>query len=173
MCTWKTKSRQILPAMQRYIPTRVQRSDSNTSKNWVMDGSVAWVLLLTYFWASSWRRQWRRRDSLLGEDGVDERDGLVVGSPETSRRENKELWWCRARKDARLDTGGIDGGLPFYGRKGAATIIQTTRGRGRWSNGGGNTRLDNGQPVRSRWRDRGRGKEMAERCHGVVWSWHW
>jgi hypothetical protein len=38
--------------------------------------------------------------------------------------------------------------------------------------GGGNTGLDDGQPVRSRRRDRGRGKEMAERCHSVVQSWH-
>jgi hypothetical protein len=44
-------------------------------------------------------------------------------------------------------------GFPFYGRSGAATVIQPTR-----LSGGGNTRLDNGQPVRSWRRDRGCGK---------------
>jgi hypothetical protein len=39
--------------------------------------------------------------------------------------------------------------------------------------GGGNTGLHNGRPVRSRWRDHGRGKEMAGRRHGVMQSWHW
>jgi hypothetical protein len=39
--------------------------------------------------------------------------------------------------------------------------------------GGGNTGLDNGQPVRSRRRDRGRGKKkMVERRDDVVQSWH-
>jgi hypothetical protein len=38
--------------------------------------------------------------------------------------------------------------------------------------GGGNTELDNGQPVKSWRHDRGREKEMAERRHDVVRSWH-
>jgi hypothetical protein len=31
-------------------------------------------------------------------------------------------------KEARPGTGGIDGGLPFYGRSGAATVIQNHPG---------------------------------------------
>jgi hypothetical protein len=38
--------------------------------------------------------------------------------------------------------------------------------------GGGNTGLDNGQPLRSRRRNRGRRKEMAVRRHDIVRSWH-
>jgi hypothetical protein len=121
--------------MQRYIPASVQRSDSNTSKNGVMDGNVAWVLLLTYFRASSRHRWWRRRDSLLGE----ERDGrerwLVASWPTTSQRENKEQWWCRARKDVRLGTGCIDKRASSLWSQRAATVIQTTRGIRWWQHG--------------------------------------
>jgi hypothetical protein len=68
MCTWKTKSRQISPAMQRYIPTNVQWSVSNTSKMGSQLTARTWVLLLTYSRASSQRRQRRRRNNLLGGD---------------------------------------------------------------------------------------------------------
>jgi hypothetical protein len=37
---------------------------------------------------------------------------------------------------------------------------------------GGRTGLDNGRPVMSRQRDRGHGREMAERRHNVVPLWH-
>jgi hypothetical protein len=89
----------------------------------------------------------------LVRNRADSRDGLGAGWPNSSRREIKERWWGRAWKVSRFGTGGIDGGLSFYGRSGAAIVIQTTR-----VSGGGNTGLDNGQPVRS-WRcDRGCGK---------------
>jgi hypothetical protein len=56
-------------------------------------------------------------------NGVDERDGKwQVGQKLTGGEQ--EWWWCRARKDVRLGTDGTDGGLPFYGRRGAATVIQ-------------------------------------------------
>jgi hypothetical protein len=68
MCTWTANSRQIPPAIQRYILTSVQWSDSNSPKNWVMGVSVARVLLPAYSRASSGRcgRGWR--NSLLGEE---------------------------------------------------------------------------------------------------------
>jgi hypothetical protein len=57
MCTWKTKSRQIPSAMQRYIPTSVNRRDSNISKNGAMVGDAGWVsslgLILSFFWRLS------------------------------------------------------------------------------------------------------------------------
>jgi hypothetical protein len=84
MSTWTANNRQILLAMQRYIPTSIQRSDSNTSKNWVMGGSVAQVLLPTYFGASSRHRQRRRRNNLLGEERNRRERWLVAGGPKTS-----------------------------------------------------------------------------------------
>jgi hypothetical protein len=74
-CTWTTNSRQIPPTIQRYIPINVQQKDSNSSEDWVMGVSLAWVLLQVYFRASS-RRHGRRRGQLarrgtkqLGEMG--------------------------------------------------------------------------------------------------------
>jgi hypothetical protein len=57
-------------------------------------------------------------------NGADRRDGLVAGWLKTSKRENKERRCCRARKDARLSTGSIDVGLPFYGHSVEATVTQ-------------------------------------------------
>jgi hypothetical protein len=75
----------------------------------------------------------------------------VAGWPKTSRRENKERWWCRARKDARLGIGGLDGGIPFYGRSGAATVIQNYPRLGPMEqSGGGSAGLDKGRSMRSR-----------------------
>jgi hypothetical protein len=68
MCTWTANSRQILLAVQIYIPISVQRSNSKSSKDWVMGVSVARVLPPVYFRASSRRHQRRRKNSLLGEE---------------------------------------------------------------------------------------------------------
>jgi hypothetical protein len=54
-------------------------------------------------------------------------------------------------------------GLPLYGRSGLQRSSKPPE-----VSGGGNTGLDNGQPVRSPRRDRGCGREMVEQCHGVV-----
>jgi hypothetical protein len=70
MCTWTANSRQIPSAIQRYIHTIVQRSDSNSSKNWVMGVSVARVPPPAYFRAPSRCRRWRRRNNLLDEERI-------------------------------------------------------------------------------------------------------
>jgi hypothetical protein len=69
MCTWIANSIQIPPAIQKYIPTNIQRNDLNSSKNYVIGVGVARVLIPAYFRASSRWRQRRRRNSLLGEEG--------------------------------------------------------------------------------------------------------
>jgi hypothetical protein len=89
MCTWTASSRQIPPAIQRYIHTSVQRSDSNSSKNWVMGVSVARVLLPAYFHASSWRRGRRRRNSLLGEEWNNRERWASGRMTKTSWRKNR------------------------------------------------------------------------------------
>jgi hypothetical protein len=111
MCTWTANSRHIPPTIQRYIPTSVQWSDSNSSKDWVMGVSAAWVLLLAYFRASSRRRGRRQRGSSLGKERNRWERWASGGVIKTSWREDKsggdiELRWFGAT------------GLPFYGRNG-------------------------------------------------------
>jgi hypothetical protein len=90
-CTWTANSRQIPPMIQRYIPTNVQRSVSNSSEDWVMGVSLAWVLLPIYFRASSRRRGWRRRAACSVRNGTDGRDGLVAVWPRLAGGRTREV----------------------------------------------------------------------------------
>jgi hypothetical protein len=150
MCTWTANSRQISPVIQRYIHTSVQRSDSNSSENWVMGVSVARVLLSAYFPASSRHRGRRQRNSLLGAE-QNWWEGWFSGRvAKTSWRENKS--------DGAVELGLIQGlvsvvlgkGLPFNGRSGLQRSSKPAGVSCVY-----NTELDNGPPVRSRWRERG------------------
>jgi hypothetical protein len=104
MCIWTANSRQIPPAIQRYIPTSVQRSDLNTSQNWSIGVRV--VRAPAYFRASSWRRQRRRRNGLLGEEWNRWERWASGRVAKTGWTEKQERWWFRAQTDAML---GIDG----------------------------------------------------------------
>jgi hypothetical protein len=68
MCTWTANSRQIPPTIQRYIPINVQRSDSNSSEDWVMGVGVARFPPPAYLQASPQRCGRRWRNILLGEE---------------------------------------------------------------------------------------------------------
>jgi hypothetical protein len=118
-CTWTANSKQIPPMIQRYIPTNVQRNDSNSSVGWVMHVSLAWVLLPVYFRASSRRRGRRRRNYLLGEERTDGRDALAVGWPkfngEGTRVVGMSSW------------GGSGQGLPFLWPLRAVTVSWPSR----------------------------------------------
>jgi hypothetical protein len=108
-CTLKTKSKQIPPAMQRYIPTSIRWSGSNTSKNGVMGGNVAQF----FFRPTS-----ELLLDVINEDGgttcsvrngANWRGGLVAGWPKTSWRRTRAIvmssskgcevwdWQCRRR----------------------------------------------------------------------------
>jgi hypothetical protein len=93
----------------------------------------------------------------LARNGADKRDGPVAGWPKSSQRENKS-----------------DGDVELERMRGLVLAV-LTKGFFLWSHrgcnghrkppevsGDGNTGFDNGQPVRSQRRDRGRGQEMAE-----------
>jgi hypothetical protein len=117
--------------MQRYIPTNVQQSDSNNSKNWSMFDNTK---VEFFSWSSS-----KLLLEVVDEDGgiacstrseADNRDGLVAVWPKTSRRENKEQWWCRARKEARLGNENTVGGLSFFSSTQPQQSSRTIWGRG-------------------------------------------
>jgi hypothetical protein len=101
----------------------------------------------TESWVSAWLDSFFRPTSelllnVVNEDGgttcsvrneTDGRDGLVAGGPKTSWRGNKrdvELGRMRGLVSAVLGKG-----LPFYGRSGAATVIQTSQGIWWWQHG--------------------------------------
>jgi hypothetical protein len=127
MCTWTANSRQIPPVMQRYIPTSVQWSDSNTSKNWVIGGSVAQVLLPTYFRAYSQCRRRRRRNNLLRKERI-RRERWASGRwAKTSWRGNKSDGDVELGRMKCLVLVVLGKGILFYGCSGAATVIQTSR----------------------------------------------
>jgi hypothetical protein len=60
-------------------------------------------------------------------NGKDGRDGLVAGGPKTSWRENKSDGDVELGRMRGLVLAVLGKGLPFYGRSGAATVIQTSR----------------------------------------------
>jgi hypothetical protein len=98
----------------------------------------------------------------------------VVVWPKTSRRGNKEQWWCRAQKEARLGNGNTAGGLSFYASTGTQQSSKTNWGRDRRSDPAVATR---GSRMVVPW---GLddvivavGKEMIGRCYDVVPLWHW
>jgi hypothetical protein len=113
MCTWKTKRRQTLPTMQRYIAASVQRRDSNISTNWGIVGDGAGF----FSWSPSTSSGgcWRRRlNSLLGEWAKQQRGWASGGLSKASRRGKQERRYWQIRKQARLGNGNTAGGFPFY-----------------------------------------------------------
>jgi hypothetical protein len=133
-------------------------------------------------WVSTWLESFFRPTSELLLDVVDEdggiacsarngtdgRDGLVAGWPKTSWRENKSDGDVELGRIRCLVSAVLGKGLPFYGRSGTATVIQTSRGIWCGQNG---ARQWLACEVLATWvwlR-----KKMAERRHGVVRSWHW
>jgi hypothetical protein len=168
MCTWTAISRKILPVIQRYIPTSVQRSDSNTSKNWVMGVNVAQVLLPAYFRASSRSHRWRRRNNLLGEEQNKWERWASGKVAKTSWRGNKsdgdvELGWMRARYRCYLAKG-----FPFMAAAGLQRSFKPAE-----VYGGGNM----GSTMVSPWGPGDvsvtTGEDGRERHHRVLRSWHW
>jgi hypothetical protein len=159
MCTCIANSRQIPPATQRYIPTSVQRSDSNSSK----DGAMV----------SAWLESFFQPTSELLPDVVDEDGGTT----------------CSARNGTDGREGLVAGGQKLAGGRTGSVVMSSSNGYEAvpgnrasllWpqrlqesskpadESGGGNTELDNGQPVRSRWRERDCGRRWKS---GVMASY--
>jgi hypothetical protein len=122
-CTWTASSRQISPMIQRYIPINVQRSVSNSSEDWVMGVSLAWVLLPVHFRASFRRRGRRRRNNLISE----ERNGWERRAsgrwPRLAGGKTRAVVMPSSDGHGAFASAVLGKGLSFYGRCGAATVI--------------------------------------------------
>jgi hypothetical protein len=68
-------------------------------------------------------------------NGTYGRDGLVAGGTKTTRRENKSDGDVELGRMRGLVLVVLDKGLPFYGRSGAAMVIQTSQGILWWQHG--------------------------------------
>jgi hypothetical protein len=91
--------------------------------------------------------------------------------PKTSRRENKSNGGVELemRRDSVVETPWE--GFPFMPPRDHNGHPKPSEVGTGGRSGSGSTGLDNGWPVRSRRRDHGREKEMAEWHHDVVRSW--
>jgi hypothetical protein len=71
MCPCTANSRQILPTIQRYIPTSVQWNDSNSSKDWVM-GYRLGLSLASGRLPSSCSTMWTKTEQQLARRGKEQ-----------------------------------------------------------------------------------------------------
>jgi hypothetical protein len=118
----------------------------------------AGVLLSIFFRAASGCFQRRLPNNLLGEWAEQWQRWLVAGWPKTSQSENKsdDTIELENRRDLAMATPRK--GFPFYNSTESNGHPNWLRKGLAGRSGGCHTWLDNGRPVRSRWRDRGRGK---------------